>query len=61
MIAINTILLVLVLYMAWRRSAWGVAILAFILGTTASGPIAQAANTAWDAILAVVNALGSLA
>lgn len=40
MIAIGAILLLLLLYAAWRREAWSVALLGVAVGVSASGPVA---------------------
>jgi hypothetical protein len=59
-IAIGTVLLVLLLWAAWRRAAWGVAVLGIAVGLSASGPVADGINAAIKAGTALATSLQNL-
>lgn len=41
MIAISTVLLLILVFMAWRRGAWMIALLGVVVGVMLTGPLAQ--------------------
>lgn len=44
MIAITTVAVIALLFMAWRKHAWSIAVLGVVVGVTIGGPIAQLVN-----------------
>lgn len=59
-IAIGAVLLIALLVAAWRRSAWGVAVLGIAVGASASGPISGAINSIVAAGTSLANSLNNL-
>lgn len=63
MIGIGTLLLIAVLFSAYRRNAWGVAFLGMALGLVIAGtkgPLASGINATLAAVEALLNAIGKL-
>ena len=46
MIAVTTVIAILLLFLAWRRNAWMVALLGVVVGVTLGGPIADVIDAA---------------
>jgi hypothetical protein len=60
-IAIGTVLVVALLWCAWRRGAWGVAVLGIAVGlTTASGPVGDGIQAAIKASTALAGSISQL-
>ena len=60
MIAISALLVAALLFFAWRRGAWGVALLGIAVGISANGPVTDGINAGVTATTALVNSLGDL-
>jgi hypothetical protein len=57
---IETFLLIVLVFAAWRSGSWVVALLGIAVGVSASGPVSDAINSTVDAVTALATSLDNL-